>query len=136
MKVCKTCGLKKALDEYSNARANVKHAHCKSCRKFKHAERRKENPELVAAIERRSKFKRNYGITIDDYYNMLKAQNNGCSICGVIKPSNRTGFFAVDHCHVSGKVRGLLCSKCNRGLGLFNDSPQRLQAAASYLTGI
>ena len=135
MKVCKTCGVAKPLDQYTNTRPNNKHPYCKICRTAKNAERRKKNPELYADIERRSKFKRIYGITIDDYYDMLKMQNNGCGICGAIKPSNRTGFFSIDHCHTSGKVRGLLCTKCNRGLGLFNDSPQRLQSAVSYLLG-
>src|SRR6267142_1795993 len=56
-------------------------------------------------------------------------QENSCAICGV--SFSRTPH--VDHCHVTGKIRGLLCSKCNRGLGFFQDSVQTLESAVRYL---
>lgn len=82
--------------------------------------------------------KRKYGITHLDYEAMLAAQDSLCLIC--LKPETaidvRTGDvfgLAIDHCHTSGKVRGLLCVGCNNGLGCFRDDPERLASAILYL---
>lgn len=74
--------------------------------------------------------KKMFGIGIADYERLLVEQKGGCAICG-----QRDEWFslAVDHCHDKGHVRGLLCSQCNRGLGLFADSLERLQNAVAYL---
>jgi len=64
---------------------------------------------------------RAYGITIEDYETRLKQQGNVCACCGTDTPGHR-GTFVVDHCHLSGKVRGLLCNNCNQALGLMRDS--------------
>ncbi len=109
---------------------------CKQCRVEKRKVLRKENPEHFLAIERKSKFKRNYGITLEQYEEMLAKQNGKCAICEASSPSNRTKYFSVDHCHTTGKVRGLLCTKCNRGLGFFNDDDKRLSTAIKYLLGV
>jgi hypothetical protein len=63
---------------------------------------------------------------------MLEAQGGRCAICRSDKPGGR-GRFAVDHCHSSGRVRGLLCVACNAGLGQFRDDPDLLRAAVAYL---
>lgn len=86
-------------------------------------------------IERRSKLKAAYGISVEDYNDMLAAQGGGCAICGATEPGGRTKHFPVDHCHTTGVIRGLLCTKCNRGLGLFNDDADRMGRAAKYLEG-
>lgn len=72
-----------------------------------------------------------YGITYTDYLNMLKVQGGKCPICDrqftvSLKPN-------IDHCHVSGRVRGLLCGGCNRGLGQFQDRAYVVERAAAYL---
>lgn len=114
-------------------------AHCKACNLLKQKERKQRDPSIYRRIEWPSKLKRVYGITVDDYYRMLENQGGGCAICGTRVPSQRarkyvtTEMFFVDHCHATGKVRGLLCGKCNRGLGYFEDNPSRLEMAASYL---
>jgi len=68
---------------------------------------------------------------------MLEQQNHACKICKqegfVIGKNNHTAKLAVDHCHDSGKIRGLLCHNCNRGLGLFKDSVHLLEASIKYL---
>jgi hypothetical protein len=76
--------------------------------------------------------KRKYGITLSDYDKMLEKQNGQCAICGTRKVPN-CGRFVVDHDHSSGKIRGLLCSNCNTGLGLLGDDPQTLESALTYL---
>jgi len=74
--------------------------------------------------------KAKYGVTAEDYDEIIALQGGGCAICGVSASRKR---LAVDHCHTTGKVRGVVCAKCNTGLGLFGDSPKRMLEAAKYL---
>ena len=92
---------------------------------------KKKNPKYKDRI-RRMNLKRNFGISIEQYDKMLNYQENKCAICKVdySKVSRR---FAVDHCHITGKIRGLLCIECNRGLGAFDDSSKLLEKALKYL---
>lgn len=81
--------------------------------------------------------KRNYGLSSEKYQKLLDHQNGTCAICGKeekIEIKGKLLSLAVDHCHTSGDVRGLLCNNCNRGLGLFNDSIESLTNAISYLS--
>ena len=71
----------------------------------------------------------NYGITKEQYDDMIVAQEGRCDICSC--PMQKP---AVDHCHVTEHIRGLLCFKCNNGLGIFNDDLGLLQAAIQYLS--
>lgn len=92
---------------------------CKICRAEKASQRR---------------FKDLYKITSDDYKQMLLDQNYKCAICKTERRSNRTaGALAVDHSHKTGKVRGLLCSRCNLGIGILKDDITFLQNAINYL---
>ncbi len=75
---------------------------------------------------------RSYGISREEYNKMLAEQNEVCAICKQ-KDNKR---LAVDHCHKTGKVRGLLCAKHNRALGAFNDDPSLLEAAIKYLKSV
>jgi hypothetical protein len=80
--------------------------------------------------------KRKYGVTLEWYQNKLSEQNNVCAICkqperAIIR--NKVISMPVDHCHKTGKARGLLCTKCNRGLGLFQDNVQFFKNAIEYL---
>lgn len=77
-----------------------------------------------------------YGITLADYDQLVLDQDGCCAICGTTNPGGRNGRFCVDHNHVTGKIRGLLCSPCNRALGGFHDDPQLLQIALDYLKQI
>lgn len=74
--------------------------------------------------------KKQYGIGLDEYHDLLHRQDGVCAICG---KGDDHFSLAVDHCHSTKRVRGLLCSKCNRGVGLFEDEPERLERAAAYL---
>lgn len=67
---------------------------------------------------------------------LLEQQNGRCAICKTKDPSSRrksSSYFCVDHCHFTGKVRGLLCSPCNSALGFFKDKKENLLEAISYL---
>lgn len=78
---------------------------------------------------RRRHLKRRYGITEEDYIAMVIRQFNVCGICD--EPA--INKLVIDHCHSTGTVRGLLCEKCNKGIGHLNDSISILQAAIKYL---
>jgi hypothetical protein len=78
-----------------------------------------------------SYLKRRFGITLEEYLAMESAQEGLCAICGRPEPSGKN--MAVDHCHKTGKVRGLLCHLCNRSLGGFGDDPEVVRAALTYL---
>lgn len=137
--ICSKCKVEK--EEQSFAKRKTPNGEkrvsiCISCCVEYNKQRRKEHPEKIANIERKYKFKKQYGISLDDYYEMLDKQNGTCAICKTDVPNKRTKFFAVDHCHTTGKVRGLLCSSCNRGLGLFRDNENLLFSAINYLKEI
>lgn len=80
---------------------------------------------------RKRDLKRKFGMTTEDYGNMLLGQDGLCAICW--KPAESNRDFAVDHCHVSGKIRGLLCQPCNVSIGQFHDDPNLLLRASAYL---
>lgn len=92
---------------------------------------RAKNPDRQHATE----IKRNYGITIDVYLEMLKKQNNRCQICEKLHDTTKKrGRLFVDHCHATGKVRGLLCVNCNTMIGHADDNVKTLQKAIAYLS--
>jgi len=77
-----------------------------------------------------------YGITLEEYESLSAAQGDLCAICLRPQPEwSRMQRLAVDHCHETGKVRGLLCDRCNRGIGLLGHHEERLRRAADYVTG-
>ena len=119
---------------------------CAPCRKARNAQQAKRSREMRQAEYQRNKATRyranlkRHGVTAEQYDELLAAQGGGCAICGSTTPFGR-GRFHVDHDHgccpgqrSCGKcVRGLLCGRCNPGLGAFQDSPDLLLAAAAYL---
>lgn len=116
-RVCKTCGTEKPLTKenfYWRADASVFRRECKAC-------------------WQQAVLKQKLGVDFEWYHKRLRAQGGTCEICKCKLESSRYTKFAVDHCHKSGEVRGLLCTHCNTGLGLFKDSPERLAGAIRYL---
>ncbi len=102
-------------------------------------EKRKEYDHLNK--EKRNKYSRKsyllrtlkkHGLTMDDHKRMLREQNNCCAICGKRKETLSMAM-AIDHCHITGKVRGLLCRDCNVGIGTMRDSVELLKKAIEYL---
>lgn len=79
-----------------------------------------------------------YGMTLEEYEGLVKSHAGKCAICGgegfELVPGQKS-LVVIDHCHATGKVRGLLCHNCNRGLGLFKDSVESLKSAIKYLGG-
>ena len=85
-----------------------------------------------AATHKRARLKR-YGLTFESYADMVVAQGDKCAICGSSEKRGAGDRWHVDHCHKTGRTRGLLCGLCNTGIGQMQDDPARLRAAANYL---
>lgn len=148
-KTCTKCSILKPLDEFKkdNRRLDGLSSHCKVCCTERNMKWRKEHPEKFNAIakswkernpekhksnNRNSTLKRNYGIDSATYDGMFLSQTGCCKICKIAQ-SELTKALAVDHCHLTGKVRGLLCSDCNTAIGLLKDDPKLTNAATEYL---
>lgn len=100
-------------------------------------QRRKEYQKTYYA-DRRGSYKeksllRYHGITLSKFDQMVEKQNYQCKICKDDLRELPLKNVHVDHSHSSGKIRGILCNKCNQGLGLFKDEIDRLRAAITYL---
>ena len=117
-KLCNKCNIEKDVSEYHKRsdRPSGIVGTCKDCRKVTHRE---------------SRLKSTYGISTEEYDRMLLNQKGTCNICSRECISGRR--LAVDHCHKSGKVRALLCTKCNTALGAVNDDEDLLYNMISYL---
>lgn len=98
----------------------------------KHGRATQRKTKVFQKYTRETHIKRKYGLDIDTYNQMLKDQNNQCKICSY-EFGKKAGDTYVDHNHLTGKVRGLLCQHCNSGLGYFRDNQDNLNKAIQYL---
>lgn len=143
---CSTCKIEKPIDEfYKNKRHKNGHqSSCKICShrnaivsSKKHKEKRyeynkswrKNNPQKIKQHRLKTKLKQQYGISLEERNYLFTAQNGLCKICVENKATD------VDHCHQTGRVRGLLCRACNNAIGLLRENKQILQNAITYLEG-
>lgn len=156
-KVCRRCKTEKATSAFHKAKkaADGLQGFCKTCAKTAYDQWREDNRDKVNermrnvraewTEERRAHSRvwqrdynreknrfRKYGLTKEDYLRMVDEQNGMCAICQ--KPYDwETSALHIDHCHVTGRVRGLLCHSCNKGLGHFYDDVANLARAVDYL---
>lgn len=91
------------------------------------------NREKISKVARNTYLKTNYGITQEAYEALLKEQNSACAICSIKAPNSTNKYLHVDHCHTSGKIRSLLCSRCNTAIGLLKESTLVAFKAFKYL---
>lgn len=145
MKRCPRCGETKSVDEF------YKNSHekdglstwCKECTSAYSKDYRERNRERLNARERQwkadnplkvfaSDIRQRYGITLEEYDEKLEAQGGGCAICGKTPEENGQRLCA-DHDHETGIFRGVLCTHCNAGLGMFQDNIALLGDAMFYL---
>lgn len=151
-KMCIGCGITKPLNQYSPTSNSSWTSRCKQCRCLQAKQWRVNNPDKAKAIAERAKPKQReyyesgrgkyqsrkglltrYGLTLEQYNAMVEAQGGVCAICGKPEDREKTYNLSVDHCHVTGRIRGLLCAKCNSALGHMEDNITYLQNAISYL---
>ena len=159
-KRCSGCKDEKPLSEFNKYGASKDglHYYCRSCQSlvnkrtyakhredrvrkvreyYNHPDRRearaaymREYHKEYHAKIRDHHYRQKYGISLEEYNAILLRQNGVCAICQTLKKGRR---LAVDHCHTTGRVRGLICARCNYGLGVFHDDPAYLQRAIVYL---
>jgi Recombination endonuclease VII len=124
-KRCRDCGERKPLDEFPRNKnsSDGRRTYCKPC----HNARGRETLERLYGNSRHYHLKRRYGISAKEFDELVATQGGGCAICGKEEPEH------VDHDHLTGEVRGVLCFNCNGGLGQFRDSTDFLRSAATYL---
>lgn len=152
-------GVGKVITRYSLTHANKECGYCRKFKALKHFNRRNDckngyttyctdclkitnrlnskiryhkNKRRFADKNRQCRLKAEYGITAAQYDEMLEKQNFKCAVC--LKSTDEfPERLAIDHCHKTNKIRGLLCSGCNFGLGNFKDSIFLLEQAIKYL---
>lgn len=144
LKLCTRCGEEKPRSEFSLSRQAtstqnaVYRSQCKRCQAEQARKWFSENTERSNESRRRFNLANLYGISVAEYQAMVRDQGGVCAICREDEPKQhgRTGKqfrLAVDHCHKTGRIRGLLCQRCNRAMGMFDDDPIVLRRAISYL---
>jgi hypothetical protein len=145
-KLCRKCGIEKNRKEFTIRRSGSRVGHlstyCKGCSIVGNRNAKKRDPSIYRRIEWPSKLKRLYGLSVNGYNDLMGKQNGGCALCGITEPSlgnrqyskNTRSVFDVDHNHKTGKVRGLLCTRCNRLVGLANDNPETARKLVAYLS--
>jgi hypothetical protein len=130
MKACSKCNVIKPLDDFHTLKKgkNGRHPKCKSCRSVQESERYRKN-----GIPRRKThaqwLKWKYGLSIEQYRALILKQYGCCAVC------DKQSELVVDHCHLTGVVRGLLCPTCNQGLGKLGDTVGSLKCVLKYLEG-
>lgn len=131
MKTCSTCKVEKPESEFHKHRRNKDGLNytCKNCANARTQQWRLNNPGRARVDQLRYKF----DMAPSDYQKLLDSQGGGCAICGRVGPDAENRSLSVDHNHLTGKVRGLLCGHCNRALGMLQESPKLLRAAADYI---
>lgn len=136
-KACSGCKLIKPLDEFGpdRHRADGRTRYCRPCL----AERQRAWAARNKASVRATRFKKKYGLSVEDYEKLARRAGGKCEACGGSIPhhlgdeADLRAKVAIDHDHATGAIRGLLCAPCNCAIGYMFDDPARLRAAADYL---
>lgn len=154
-KNCPKCEKELPVSEFYKRPNGHYHSWCKSCKHIGNKKSRQNNVDLKARELEKSKayakkrwaespehrekqrvyqLKRKFGITIEQYDEMLAKCSSVCEICGSSDTKHtKQKYFNVDHCHNTGKIRGLLCHACNIAIGKFEDNPEIVLKAYNYL---
>lgn len=146
-KLCRRCNTVKPITEFNKEKGRKDGVcfECRACRskrrkqphyRINERESNKKWRHRTIHLRREEQFVRNlrrkFNMKPEEYWQMFEEQNKGCAICR--KPNSKSGKkLAVDHCHSTNKIRGLLCNECNTGLGLFDDKIEFLRSAIVYL---
>ena len=123
MRECSVCKEIKSLQLFMPQEHKRRYM-CRACFNLK-----KNNRPGLKNRNFKQRLKKNYGISKEEYFSILEKQENRCAICDKDISEKRH----LDHCHTTGKVRGLLCPSCNWGLGKFKDSTELIEKAINYL---
>ena len=129
-KICFRCKENKSITSFYKVKANKSGyaGTCKKCKVLQASIYQKKNSKRT----RNNHYKRTYGITLIQYEEMESLYMGVCGCCGNA-PEGRYEHLAVDHCHETKEIRGLLCASCNKAIGALGDSVEGLKRALSYL---
>lgn len=135
LKVCAGCGEAKPLDQY-NKKARARDGLNYKCRPCVNAESLawyRNNRERVKKNHREWSLRALYGITESEFQRLLKLQDGKCALCPVEYSDKGKRNLVVDHDHETGRVRGLLCTRCNTSIGQLGDNSEGLRRALAYV---
>jgi hypothetical protein len=126
-KQCGVCGLTKSINEFYVSKRNKTgyRGECKQCSLEYH----QKHPE----VRRRCNLRKIFGITVEEYDAALALQGKKCGCCGISVNDKKPRNFAVDHCHETGALRGILCRDCNLAIGFLGDNLSGIEKAIRYL---
>lgn len=133
VKQCRRCKKDKFFDEFYKLASSSDglRSYCKICTVAANTASRTRDHG------RRYELKRDFGITLEQYQIMEESQQHRCAVCKepetIEYAPGKISRLCVDHDHDTGRIRGLLCKRCNRAIGLLRDDPSRLRTAADYL---
>lgn len=135
-KECKTCRKDVPLVLFYPTKKG-KYGRSQSCIECEKRQRREEwknnKPNRSKTQQHYNHIKSTYGLTRAQYDAMVLASNGRCSVCGS-PPESKSGRLHVDHCHQTGKIRGMLCRRCNTAMGFMKDDPWRFLSAIAYIS--
>lgn len=132
---CKGCKEQKDLSCFYFRKArNKPYSLCKSCVNINRKRYKANNPKAYSLISKRDRLKRVFKMSIESYNELFNKQQGCCAICKKHQSEFKKSL-AVDHCHKTGAIRGLLCGKCNLGIGHLNDDIAIFENAIKYLKG-
>lgn len=131
-KVCSKCFSLKPYDHFyfKNKEKTHRNNVCKSCKITESKKYSNKLPKDIKYKWRRTSHAKSYGLTLKEFDNYFI--NAYCGICG--RKESQSNRLVLDHCHTTGKIRGVLCDNCNKGLGLFMDNPLLLKNAINWLS--
>jgi len=133
LKTCNVCKEMKSISQFSTDQAKMDKlcGMCQACNQKRCNKWYSENK----LRQKNNRLKQSYGVTLEEYNRILGAQAGVCAICK-LPPSGAyksAMSLNIDHCHTTGKIRGLLCNKCNSGIGFFQESVELTAKATEYL---
>jgi hypothetical protein len=138
-KYCRCCKTYKNMDDFykRTTGGSAPRATCKECVNQKRLRAYRNGlTKKTSGAAQKSHLKQKYGLSVAEYDRMFEEQDQKCAICGRPEDLVRYGHInrlSVDHCHASSKVRGLLCTNCNIGLGSFREDASIIEKALEYL---
>jgi len=137
-KVCASCEIKKSVDKFKFRKdsSDGYRSHCSECLSKTASNKWKEDKKFQQRGKERSRkysLKTKYGLTLEEFNGMCKAVNYSCEICGTHINELSHDTLYVDHCHTTGKIRGLLCNTCNSGISMLQDDETIMLKAIDYI---
>jgi hypothetical protein len=134
-KTCSKCNITKDISRFSKhpTASDGYRTQCKNCQFSRQSEHRRRTGYWRGDNGRKEQLKKKYKISIQQYEEMLASQRGVCALCGSADRKSKYGHFSIDHCHKTGRIRGLLCYRCNTILGVLGDDEESIWRVLLYV---